>query len=35
MTGTVKQVYEDYMAWRTKTGSTLSFEDYLRTELGY
>ena len=35
MERTIEQVYQDYMAWRSETGSTLSFADYLREECGY
>lgn len=26
---TVKQVYDEYIAWKEKNNSTMSFEDYL------
>ena len=26
---TVKEVYQDYLAWKEKNNSTMSFEDYL------
>lgn len=27
---TIKQVYDEYVAWCKETNTTLSFEDYLR-----
>lgn len=35
MYGTIKEVYEDYMSWKSQDAAreNISFEDYLRTEV--